>query len=45
VATFGRRPLIDHDNLEEYADPVDYDRHRSSDTGGAEHRFGLCGIR
>jgi hypothetical protein len=35
VATFGRRPLIDHDNLEEYADPVDYDRHDSSDTGVA----------
>jgi SAM-dependent methyltransferase len=27
--------LIDHDNLEEYADPVDYDRRDSSDTGVA----------
>ena len=27
--------MIDHDNLEEYADPVDYDRHDSSDTGVA----------
>jgi SAM-dependent methyltransferase len=27
--------LIDHDNLEEYADPVDYDRQDSSDTGVA----------
>jgi SAM-dependent methyltransferase len=35
MATFGGRPLIDHDNLEEYADPVDYDRQYSSDTGVA----------
>jgi SAM-dependent methyltransferase len=35
MATFGGRPLIDHDNLEEYADPVDYDRQDSSDTGVA----------
>src|SRR5215213_144084 len=35
IATLGRRPLIDHDNLEEYADPVDYDRQDSSDTGVA----------
>lgn len=27
--------MIDHDNLEEYADPVDYDRKDSSDTGVA----------
>jgi len=27
--------LIDHDNLEEYADPVDYDRKDTSDTGVA----------
>ena len=27
--------MIDHDNLEEYADPVDYDRQYSSDTGVA----------
>ena len=27
--------MIDHDNLEEYADPVDYDRRDSSDTGVA----------
>src|SRR5215210_1972467 len=35
MATFGGRPLIDHDNLEEYADPVAYDREDSSDTGVA----------
>lgn len=35
MATFGGRQLIDHDNLEEYADPVDYDRQYSSDTGVA----------
>jgi SAM-dependent methyltransferase len=35
MATLGGRPLIDHDNLEEYADPVDYDRQYSSDTGVA----------
>jgi SAM-dependent methyltransferase len=35
MATFERRPLIDHDNLEEYADPVEYDRRDSSDTGVA----------
>jgi SAM-dependent methyltransferase len=35
MATFGGQPLIDHDNLEEYADPVDYDRQYSSDTGVA----------
>jgi hypothetical protein len=35
MATFGGRPLIDHDNLEEYADPVDYERLDSSDTGVA----------
>ncbi len=35
MATFGGRPLIDHDNLEEYADPVDYDRQDNSDTGVA----------
>ena len=35
MATFGELPLIDHDNLEEYADPVDYDRQDSSDTGVA----------
>ena len=35
MATFGGRPLIDHDNLEEYADPVDYDRQDTSDTGVA----------
>src|SRR5919107_276755 len=35
IATLGRQPLIDHDNLEEYADPVDYDRQDSSDTGVA----------
>jgi SAM-dependent methyltransferase len=35
MATFGGLPLIDHDNLEEYADPVDYDRRDSSDTGVA----------
>src|SRR5688500_11215709 len=29
------RPLIDHDNLEEYTDPVDYDWRYSSDTGVA----------
>ena len=34
-ATLGRRTLIDQDNLEEYADPVDYDRQDSSDTGVA----------
>ena len=27
--------MIDHDNLEEYADPVDYDWRYSSDTGVA----------
>jgi hypothetical protein len=27
--------LIDYDNLEEYADPVDYERQDSSDTGVA----------
>jgi SAM-dependent methyltransferase len=35
MATFGGRPLIDHDNLDEYADPVAYDRQYSSDTGVA----------
>jgi SAM-dependent methyltransferase len=35
MATFGGRPLIDHDNLEGYADPVDYERQDSSDTGVA----------
>jgi hypothetical protein len=35
IATFGRRPLIDHSNSEEFADPVDYDREDSSDTGVA----------
>ena len=35
MATFGGRQLIDHDNLEEYADPVDYDWRYSSDTGVA----------
>src|ERR687893_2655096 len=35
MATFGERQLIDHDNLEEYADPVDYDWRYSSDTGVA----------
>jgi SAM-dependent methyltransferase len=35
MATFGGRPLIDHDNLEDYADPVDYERRDSSDTGVA----------
>jgi SAM-dependent methyltransferase len=35
MATFGGRPLIDHDNLQGYADPVDYDRRDSSDTGVA----------
>src|SRR5215207_8295760 len=35
MATFGGRPLIDHYKLEEYADPVDYDRQDSSDTGVA----------
>src|SRR5829696_4102446 len=35
MATFGGRPLIDHDNLEEYADPAEYDRRDSSDTGVA----------
>src|SRR5918995_884300 len=32
---YGGRPLIDHDNLQGYADPVDYDRRDSSDTGVA----------
>src|SRR3712207_5347961 len=35
IATLGRQPLIDHDNLEAFADPVDYDRQDSSDTGVA----------
>src|SRR5215210_692416 len=35
MATFRGRPLIDHDNLEEYADPVAYDRQDTSDTGVA----------
>src|SRR5918994_5124392 len=35
TARFGRQPLIDHDNLEAFADPVDYDRQDSSDTGVA----------
>jgi SAM-dependent methyltransferase len=35
MATFGGRQLIDHDNLEEYADPVGYDWRYSSDTGVA----------
>jgi SAM-dependent methyltransferase len=35
MATFEGRQLIDHDNLEEYADPVDYDWRDSSDTGVA----------
>src|SRR5215210_4549231 len=35
MATFRGRPLIDHDNLEEYADPVAYDRQDTSDTGTA----------
>src|SRR5919202_3651613 len=35
MVTFGGRPLIDHNNLEEYADPVAYDREDSSDTGVA----------
>src|SRR5215207_3835877 len=35
MATFGGRPLIDHYKLEEYADPVAYDRQDSSDTGVA----------
>ena len=35
MATFGGRQLIDHDNLEEYADPVSYDWRYSSDTGVA----------
>src|SRR3712207_5886005 len=35
LATLGRQPLIDHDNLEEFADPLDYDRKDSSDTGVA----------
>src|ERR671915_951800 len=35
MATFGGRQLIDHDNLEEYADPIDYDWRYSSDTGVA----------
>src|ERR687894_826471 len=35
MATFGGRQLIDHDNLEEYADPVDYDWRYSSGTGVA----------
>src|ERR687898_2949564 len=33
TARFGRQPLIDHDNLEAFADPVDYDRQDTSDTG------------
>ena len=33
IATLGRQPLIDHDNLEAFADPVDYDRQDTSDTG------------
>jgi hypothetical protein len=32
MATLGRQPLIDHDNLEAFADPVDYDRQDTSDT-------------
>src|SRR5215207_207282 len=35
MATFGGRPLIDHDNLQEYADPDEYDRRDPSDTGVA----------
>src|SRR5829696_9294186 len=35
IATLGRQPLIDHDNLEAFAEPVDYDRQDSSDTGVA----------
>src|SRR5215212_4048724 len=35
IATLGRQPLIDHVNLEAFADPVDYDRRDSSDTGVA----------
>src|SRR5918993_2333198 len=35
IATLGRQPLIDHDNLEAFADPVDYDRQDTSDTGVA----------
>src|SRR5215216_4377640 len=35
IATLGRPTLIDHDNLEEYADPDEYDRQDSSDTGVA----------
>src|SRR5918997_1280991 len=33
IATLGRQQLIDHDNLEAFADPVDYDRQDTSDTG------------
>src|SRR5919202_2510270 len=35
ITTLGRQPLIDHDNLEAFADPIDYDRQDSSDTGVA----------
>ena len=35
IATLGRQTLIDHDNLEAFADPVDYDRQDSSDKGVA----------
>ena len=35
IATLGRQPLIDHDNLEAFADPGDYDRQDTSDTGVA----------
>jgi hypothetical protein len=35
IATLGRQPLIDHHNLEAFADPVDYDRQDTSDTGVA----------
>jgi hypothetical protein len=35
IATPGKRTLIDHDYLEEYADPAEYDRRDPSDTGVA----------
>ena len=35
IATLGRQPLIDHDNLEEFADAHDYDLQDPSDTGVA----------
>src|SRR5215217_9236852 len=35
IATLRRQPLVDHDNLEVFADPVDYDRQDTSDTGVA----------